>query len=137
MHTEKSCGAVLFRKEKGMLLYLLLHHESGHWDFPKGHQEKGEEEHDTVMREVREETGMGTIRILEGFNSIIRYNFKSRGALVGKAVSFYIAETGSKEVRLSFEHIGFKWLEYNEALKLVTFSNSKELLEKVNAFLLN
>ena len=44
MLTEKSCGAVIFRMEGKIRKYLLLHYESGHWDFVKGNVEKGEEE---------------------------------------------------------------------------------------------
>lgn len=42
MPVEKSAGAVIFRKEEGKIYYLLLHYQARHWDFPKGHLEKGE-----------------------------------------------------------------------------------------------
>ena len=51
---EKSCGVVLFNSDK----FLLLQHNNedsgadGHWDFPKGHVESGEEEIDTALRAV-------------------------------------------------------------------------------------
>ena len=57
MISEKSVGAILFVKEKEPR-YLLLHYEAGHWDFPKGHVEAGEQEPDTIAREVEEETGV-------------------------------------------------------------------------------
>ena len=53
-----------------------------------------------------------------------------------KLVSFYLAETKTKEVTISWEHQDYKWLEYDEALKLVTFKNAKELLKKANDFVL-
>ncbi len=40
---EKSVGAVIFRKSDGAVMYLLLHYPSGHWDFSKGHMEKGKQ----------------------------------------------------------------------------------------------
>lgn len=54
MKKEKSAGAVIINDKK----VLLLHYSSGHWDFPKGHIEKGETELETAKREVKEETGL-------------------------------------------------------------------------------
>ena len=59
MAFEKSAGAVLLRRKAGQIEYFLLNYPSkkgGHWDFPKGHIEKGETEIETVRREVKEET---------------------------------------------------------------------------------
>src|SRR3989338_864294 len=107
MPKEKSCGAVLFRKAKGSILYLMLHYEAGHWDFPKGKQEKGEKEEETAAREIKEETGNKNIQFIGGFNHQIKYSYKYKGALVSKEVLFYIAETKTEEVKISSEHIGF------------------------------
>ena len=59
--------------EKGEPVYLLLRYPSvkpkkEYWDLPKGHMEKGEQEKDTVVREVREETGLEDIEIFDGFS---------------------------------------------------------------------
>ena len=135
MKKEKSCGAVLFRKAKGSILYLLLHYEAGHWDFPKGGQEKGEKEEETAAREIKEETGIKDIKFIEGFNHQIKYNYKYKGALVSKEVSFCAAETKTEEVKISSEHIGFEWFDYKNAMQRLTYRNSKELLEKANSFI--
>ena len=49
---EKSCGAVVFREENGVRLYLLLHYAEGHWDLPKGHVEKGESEEQNKLKKL-------------------------------------------------------------------------------------
>lgn len=137
MPVEKSAGAIIFRKEGNKIYYLLLHYQSGHWDFPKGNIEKGEEEKETVRREVREETGLQDIEFIEGFKEIIKYFYRLKGKKIFKMVVFYLAETKTEEVKISWEHTGFKWLLYNEALEELTFSNAKEILKKANQFLLN
>lgn len=38
------------------------------------------------------------------------------------------------KVKLSFEHNGYEWLPYEQAVERVTFKNSREILEKVNTF---
>ena len=135
MPLEKSAGAVIFRKEGGNIYYLLLHYQSGHWDFPKGNIEKGEKLEETVKREVKEEAGLEDIEILPEFKENIKYFYKLKGKNIFKIVTFFLAETKTKEVKISWEHIGYKWLPYDEALEQLTFKNAKEILKKANNYL--
>jgi len=146
MPKEFSAGAIIFRKEDSHIYYLLLHYTSGHWEFPKGHIEKGENEIETVKREIEEETGLKNIKIIEGFKEYIKYFFRNTYNLEGeekkkapwvfKIVTFYLAQTQEKEIKISEEHLDYKWLPYEQALKKVTFKNSKEILKKVNEFVI-
>jgi 8-oxo-dGTP pyrophosphatase MutT (NUDIX family) len=131
---EKSAGAIIFLGVKPRQ-YLLLHYEEGHWDLPKGNIEKGEEEKQTALREIEEETGITDISFITGFKEKIHYFYKRDCRLISKEVIFYLAETNEKEIKLSFEHIGFKWLPYKEALNQLTHKNAKELLKKAEQFL--
>lgn len=140
MPVEKSAGAVIFKKEEGKNFYLLLQypglrHPKTYWDLPKGHIEKGEKEQETVKREVKEETGLEDIEIIPGFKETIKYFFKWEGKTIFKTVAFYVLETKTKEVKISGEHIGYKWLPYEEALEQLTYKNAKEILQKANDFL--
>ena len=135
MPIEKSAGAVIFRKQRGGIYYLLLHYGIGHWDLAKGHIEKEETETETVKREVREETGLGDINIIYGFKERIKYYFTAKEKTIFKTVVFYLAETKTKSVKISKEHIGFKWLPYNEALKQLTFQKPRGILKKADKFI--
>lgn len=138
---EKSAGAVVFRREGKNIFYLLLHYPSGtrtsrdYWDFPKGHIERGEKEIETVKREVKEETGLEDIKFVEGFKEWVKYFFRFQGKTVFKIVTFYLVETKNKNVKISFEHIGYTWLPYEEALNQLKFKNAKRILKKANDFL--
>lgn len=127
--------------EKGKIYYLLLNYstvgkiEKTYWGFPKGRIEKGEKEIEAVKREIKEETGLEDIQFVTDFKEREKYFFKFQGKNILKFVTFYLAETKTKEVKLSFEHIGYKWLPYEEALKQLTFNNTKEILEKAHKFL--
>jgi 8-oxo-dGTP pyrophosphatase MutT (NUDIX family) len=134
---EKSAGIIVFRKEGNQLSYLLLHYDSGHWDFPKGHIEKDEDDIKAAKRELEEETGIKEIKIIEGFREIISYYFKDKNNnLIHKYVMFFIAETSEKKVKLSFEHKGFIWLPFKNAHERVTYKNAEELLKKADRFLM-
>ena len=140
MPVEKSAGAVIFRKEGDKAFFLLLHYPSfrgpkSHWDFSKGNIEKGEKLEETVKREVEEETGIKDVTIIKGFKETIKYFFKFEGKNILKFVTFFLAETKEKQVKISQEHIGFEWLPYKEAKVQLTYENAKEILQKANEFL--
>ena len=134
MLREKSCGAVVFVKNTE-ILYLLLQYEAGHWDFVKGNVEPNESEKDTVLRELKEETGIVATQTIEGFREVISYFYRRQGSTVHKEVVFFLIEAGTKKVTLSFEHVGFDWLNYERALEKLTFKNAKDVLQKAHAFL--
>ena len=141
MPKEKSAGAIVFRVEKGEPMYLLLHYPSArakkeYWDLPKGHMEKGEQEKDTVVREVGEETGLKDIELFDGFREEIRYWFQLKGQKISKTVAFYLAQTRQKEVTISSEHFGFLWLGYEDAIEKLTYKNAKQVLKEARDFLL-
>ncbi len=135
MIEETSAGIVLFRKDNSKILFLLLHYPSGHWDFVKGKMEKGESSHQTAIRETREETGITDIVFLDDFEEWIEYNFQYQGELVHKKVVFYLAETKSKEVSISHEHLDYTWMDYQTAMEKTTFDNAKSILTKSRSLL--
>ena len=137
MIEETSAGIVLFRKEGPKKLFLLLHYPSGHWDFVKGKMEKGETTHETAIRETGEETGITDIVFVENFEEWIEYNFKYQGELVQKKVVFFLAETKMKEVKISHEHSGYTWMDYNTTMEKTTFDNAKTVLTKAEKLLSN
>jgi bis(5'-nucleosidyl)-tetraphosphatase len=131
---EKSCGAVVFRKAKE-IEYLLLHYGAGHWGFARGQIESGETEKDTVLRELAEETGITNARFVDGFRKEMSYFYRREGKTVFKEVVLYLVEALNSEVKLSYEHVGFEWLQYDKALERLTFENSKSVLRKANEYL--
>jgi len=135
MIEETSAGIVLFRKEESKILFLLLHYPSGHWDFVKGKMEKGEDIHQTAIRETKEETGITDIVFIENFEEWIEYNFQYQGELVHKKVVFFLAETKTKEVKISHEHLNFTWMDYVTSMEKTTFDNAKTVLTKAQMLL--
>ncbi|AFS81423.1 NUDIX hydrolase [Candidatus Nitrosopumilus koreensis AR1] len=135
MIEETSAGIVLFRKEDSKNLFLLLHYPSGHWDFVKGKMEKGESTHETAIRETKEETGITDINFLDDFEEWIEYNFQYQKELVHKKVVFFLAETKTKQVNISHEHLDYTWMDYNTAMEKTTFDNAKTVLTKAQMLL--
>jgi len=136
MIEETSAGIILYRKENSKKLFLLLHYPSGHWDFVKGKMEKGETTQQTAVRETKEETGITDITFVEDFEEWIGYNFKHKGELIQKKVVF-LAETKTKTIKISHEHSGYTWMDYNASMEKTTFENAKTVLTKAQRLLSN
>lgn len=130
----------MVRREGEKNLFLLLHYPSGHWDFPKGHVEKGETEKQTLRREIMEETGISMLEVIPRFKRFVFYFYQAkrkeraeriesgRSTNVAKIVVYYLTKTDEKSISISDEHVNFKWMEQDEALRRITFPQSKKVL---------
>ncbi|GBD33754.1 RNA pyrophosphohydrolase [bacterium HR34] len=135
MLREKSAGAIVFYIENKKPVYLFLKHRSGHLDIPKGNIEKGETPLHAAKREIFEETGLSDINFIEGFEEKINYYYKSEGELIYKEVVIFLAQTRIKEVKISPEHLGFEWLDYETAYNNIKFENSKKVFLRAHQFI--
>ena len=135
MLREKSCGAVIFFKKDVSTLYLLLNYAAGHWDFVKGNVEINESEKQTVVRELQEETGITDAKFIDDFREAIAYFYRRQGLTIHKEVVFFVMESFTDKVELSFEHVGYTWLDYQHAMEKLTFKNSRDVLEKARDYL--
>jgi 8-oxo-dGTP pyrophosphatase MutT (NUDIX family) len=129
---ERSIGAVIafrpaysFQKQ-----FVLLKSPRGDWNFVKGHRENQETDHDTLKREIFEETGITSVNILNYLGKI-KYKITKAGFQVLKEVKFYYITTDDNRVVLSDEHVDYIWVYYAQAKKLLTFNQSKLILEKI------
>jgi 8-oxo-dGTP pyrophosphatase MutT (NUDIX family) len=144
MTAEYCAGAIIFKREGAEdLRYFLLRYPVGpgspqkeYWGFVKGHVEAGESLLETTVREVREETGLKDLKFIDGFKEKESYFFTKDKEKICKTVTFLLAETQTKDIVLSAEHLDSIWLPYQEALTLLTFKNAKDLLKKANELLL-
>ncbi len=135
MKKERSAGIVLFLEKSEGNRYLLLNYPTGHWDFVKGKIEHGETEHQTALRETKEETGISDLEFIDGFKENINYNFQYEGELIYKEVVFFLAKTKTETVIVSNEHLSYTWLDYKNAVEKTTYQNAKDILSKANDLL--
>ena len=133
MKREKSCGALVYRKEQDTIKLLLLKHRfGGHWSFPKGHVEAGEKEYETALREVREETGL-VIRLQSGFRQAVEYFPKPN---VKKQVVYFLGEAMDSHYVMQEEEISeITWTDLENAYQMVTFKNDKNLINEARRYL--
>jgi len=128
MKYEKSCGAVIFRKDANGWNVLLIRHARGkHISYPKGHMEAGELESHTAEREVFEETGI-RIKVDRRYRAENRYNIRSD---IQKLVVIFAAVTTQKEITPQPEEIAeANWVPVDEALTRLTYERDRKILRE-------
>ena len=131
---RKACGAVVYRMTLQGPLYLIVNHESGgHWSFPKGHTADGETEMETARREIAEETGLD-VGFRDGFYERIYY-LTPRDRR--KEVVYFLSRARRPRVRVQASEIrSFRWLPYAETRQLLTYENTRLVLDKAHAFVM-
>ncbi len=128
MRHERSSGIIVYKNNNNGLSFLFLVKKDGVLDFPKGHVEKGESEKESAIRETREETGL-ELQPDGKFRYIQEYWYRYAGERIKKTVTMFLSRAPhDADVKISFEHQGFRWLSYEEALTNLSFKNQKEML---------
>ena len=135
MQFQKSCGAVVFTRRDNEILYVIIRQTNGDYGFPKGHMEPGEDETATALREIREEVGLRP-EILAGFRKEICYPFPNKPNVV-KRVVYFLGEYANQELVIQPEEVADVYcLPYEQALALLTFQETKNVLTEAQNFLI-
>ena len=129
---EKTCGAVMFTERNNERLYLLIKNDSGHIGFPKGHVEYGENEFQTAVREVKEETAL-TAEPIGGFRMAYSY---VNAAGHSKTAVYFLSHYDYTAAEIQKEEIDDSWLlPYDEAVKMLNYPQDIPILEAAEKIL--
>jgi len=130
----------IFYNDEKKPLFLIVQHNAGHWGFPKGHAEENENPLDTAKREFEEEVGITDYDIISGVPFIENYVIskeiatlhKKEGEEIEKTVSYFPVIIKNREVVIQKTELqNFKWLPFEDALEVLTFKESKNLLKEI------
>lgn len=135
MQREISAGVIIFYRSDKKIEYLLLQHDVDYWNFPKGHIKAGESVLAAARREVQEETGLTDLNFISGFKVQDKYIFQFNQQKIFKIVIFLLAQAKSKEVKISDEHLDFRWLTCERASEQLKFKNLKTVLKQADGFI--
>ena len=126
---EKSCGAVIYTKDRGEIKFLLVRgRASNRVGFPKGHIEKDENETETAIREIYEETSLNVV-LYSDFKE--EYGYTVNG-YIKKTVVYFLAEfnVSDKYKFFDMEILEQRLVPYEKAYQMLTFSQDKTVLKK-------
>ncbi|HQB32770.1 MAG TPA: NUDIX domain-containing protein [Erysipelotrichaceae bacterium] len=134
MSKEKSCGAVIFTRDNGVLKFVLIEDLEGNYGFPKGHMEENETEQQTALREVKEETGL-SVEIIDGFKTFDVY-LAYRNKVV-KTVIYFLATYSDQPLVAQKEEVKSAiLLPFKQCLKALRFKGAKRVLSEAYDFIL-
>ncbi len=105
------------------------------WELPSGKKEPLEESKNSLLREVKEETGLD-IKIIMPF-SVFDYQIEKSEEIYDTTQINFLAEPIKRddEVRLSDEHQDFAWIPENEIDKYNLTEKTKDVIKKAFKFI--
>ncbi len=124
MVKEKSCGCIIIR-DNTVLIEKQKHNEERLWSFPKGHQEPGETDFETALRETKEEVGLNVIITDE---SPITMRYPIHDGAAEKTVLLFIAKLSDNNSPLTIQESEVeeaRWVPFDEVDDLLTFEGSR------------
>ncbi len=135
MKHEKSCGIIPFIANEKKVSVLIVKQNNGVIGFPKGHVENNESEEETALRECFEETNTKA-SIINGFREEISYYMPEYEA--NKTVVFFVGTIDKSDLKKQESEISdIKIMSVKEALKIISFDDTKKLLKKAEKFFVN
>lgn len=130
---EKSCGAVVFTRNKDEIRYVLVQSLEGRFGFPKGHIEGSETEEETALREIREEVALVPV-LLSGFREMTQYTLP--GTQIQKQVVLFLGEYQNQTPQFQQEELlCVRLVSFEDALQLLSHEDMRQILRKAEEFL--
>ena len=131
---EKSCGCIILKDDNVLLIGARDGNGKLFWSFPKGHQEDGETNFETAIRETKEEVGLD-VKIVD--NEPIKTSYLVHNGTVHKDVLLFIAEPLNNEIKIQETEVEkAEWVKIDEASKYFDnyYSGAwEELLNRVRS----
>lgn len=133
---DKSVGIIPVYMDGKDILFLHIHQAIGHWGFPKGHPNPGENELETALRELREETGIKKCAVMDNFRYVQNYSFEKDGSEIKKEVVFFIGLVEKDNILLDKNEVqASKWLDYEQSLRQLSYEESRNMMKFAFKFL--
>lgn len=130
----KSCGFVAYKQIENINYYLIIKSLNGDVGFPKGHMEPGETEVETAIRELKEETGVD-VKVVQGFRRQIEYELSRIPDTIKQSIYFLGECASDKIICQEAEVAEASFVSYEDALKLLTFEETKSILKDAKLFI--
>lgn len=131
MKTEISFGIIPLRINHSLWEVFLIQHRNGdHWGFPKGKPHLSENPKQTALRELEEETSLHCVSFLIETPLKEQYTFNRDGELIHKRVLYYLAKVEGSYHLQGDEVLDGKWCAIDAAAELITFVESRNILER-------
>ena len=127
---EPTSGGIIFRRNtKGEIEILLIQDAKDRWTIPKGHIEKGETSKQTAEREIKEETGLAEVEMLNWLGKI-NFQYRRQQSLVLMTTEIFLARAlGDTDALKPEEWMnGIRWFKATDALDKIEYEDIGKII---------
>jgi len=131
-----AAGGVVYRwTGSRQLEVLLIKKQGGFWTLPKGRVKIGEDDHEAVVREIAEETGL--VGKAEAVIQQVVYTIQKAGRPRRKTVTYYLVRAGAgkprPDSRERITHV--RWFPIDVALRRIPRQRIRDIVRAAQAML--
>lgn len=131
MKSVQKAGAIILSQKDPALIALLYRSKQNDWSFPKGHVEKDESPIETACREIKEETGLSVIQIVD--LPPIEYRHPTESHIINHM--FLMRSENDSSLKNEFRNDKISWIPYKEIAEKLSYSNTKEYYTSILNFI--
>lgn len=128
---EPTSGGMVFRRNKknNEIEILLIQDAKDRWTIPKGHIEEGESAKETAEREIREETGLQEMKVMNWLGKI-NFRYRRATSLVLMTTEIFLVHAQGDTDNLKPEDWmnGIAWFSANEALDKIEYEDIGKII---------
>lgn len=127
---EPTSGGMVFRRnKKNEVEILLIQDAKDRWTIPKGHIEEGESAKETAEREIREETGLQKMKVMNWLGKInFRYRRATSLVLMTTEIFLVQAQGDTDDLKPEDWMNGIGWFSANEALDKIEYEDIGKII---------
>lgn len=128
---EPTAGGIIFRRspDNKEIEILLIQDAKNRWTIPKGHIEEGESAKETAEREIREETGLQEMRVMNWLGKI-NFRYRRQQSLVLMTTEIFLVQARGDTDKLKPEEWmnGINWFPATEALDKIEYEDIGKII---------
>ncbi|HBD24898.1 MAG: hypothetical protein A2566_00945 [Candidatus Zambryskibacteria bacterium RIFOXYD1_FULL_40_13] len=125
----QKAGAIILSSENKNNIALLYRGREKDWSFPKGHVDLGENSTQTMVREMKEETGL-TVNVIKPLPDMEYIH--SNGNCISTKM-FLVSSNDDTQLRLELEGDVIMWVSKDEVIEKLSYDNLKNYFRNVSS----
>lgn len=140
---RENVAAIIINKEKKVLMCEHVWIDNA-WQLPQGGTEEGESKKEALLRELEEELGTKSFKVLGEMNEPLKYKFpfylREKYQFDGQIQTFFLLQFTGDDSEIRFdnqekpEFKAFEWVEYEEPPIRVIYFKKLSYLRAINYF---